>query len=285
MYLTSALALLFYGSALLTLPISGAATTDGFTIPANITEGHLYAVTIDPTTGEELHTRLDSLLPGPEPEPLARRHHEKRGANAAAAAAGRRDHPPRAYTFCGDGYVQASDLLDNAIHTFTDRCDRSNAVFLKDTLAVYAAHGTAVAYMCNFSTHGNPCRSMELLDALSLIGARCKWSQGGVLQSGKFCSISKLFCFLCLFVRDKSVNARVCEEYGISPRWVELRYRRLTVFDIHHLEFHPPPPSFCLVLCFWPHVLRSLANVWNIYLCPYRRGPTQGLEKGVRIYP
>lgn len=191
-----------------------------FRIPTNITTG-FYAVTIDRATGQEIHTRLDDLPPPPRSEtdkepssslaisrrrrpspplsPAGRNNDSTAGPDTIESTKNRKrsdgsSWPPRAVTYCGDSYIQASDLRDKAQVDFADQCERTNAAFLTSLRAVYAAYGTAVAYMCNFSESGNPCSSAEWLDALGLIAEKCKWSQGTVLQTGEFLSVCLSGC-------------------------------------------------------------------------------------------
>lgn len=143
-----------------------------FKIPENATSGY-YAVTISPS-GNEIHTLLSPSTNPPN---------QKRNPSAG--------WPPNPKTYCGDSYIEASDFTAKVLPDFQSRCDRTNQEFLKGSsaMAVYSLHGTAVAYMCNFSNHGNPCSSAEFVDSVRKIQETCRWSQGAVLQTGETFSV------------------------------------------------------------------------------------------------
>ena len=147
-----------------------------FRIPKDTTPGS-YAVTISPS-GQEIHTPLStSSTPNPANRTSSNPHHQKRAATQT--------YPPQAKTYCGDSYIEASDFTDKASLDFQARCNRTNGEFLTTSaMAVYSLHGTAVAYMCNFSGGGNPCVAGEFLDVVRRVRETCLWSRGGVLQTG-----------------------------------------------------------------------------------------------------
>lgn len=158
------------------------ASASAFKVPAGIEHGHLYAIIVD-DSGNETWEKMDVNVTG-SPHP----------SYSAKFLERRRSFPEGSFAACDGNRIQDWDLFqpDGASDRFITGCNALGSQHLTGRPRAFSVpFGTVVAFMCNYSTKGNPCNSQEFSTSISNVRAQCTGSgSGGTDQCGEFCDVS-----------------------------------------------------------------------------------------------
>lgn len=156
-----------------------AATARAFRIPAELPDGSYGVVTND--TGTVEFVRLDDIDLAAAAGPSSNSTHLRSKRVDV-------EWPSDTFATCSGNFFFASDFLQYSYNGFYQSCWYHNTQGgrFTDKKALFQKYGTSVAYMCNYSSKGNPCDTNEWAQAIHWLQGVCRWTSQGWGQGGEY---------------------------------------------------------------------------------------------------
>jgi len=156
------------------LGLAAAATAQTFQIPRDLADG-AYIVSLDHNSAS-VFTQLE--------------HNTTAVARRGDAEVQRRQvsFPSGSGAVCNQPLVNDNDMFGagQAWDQMFNACSNLGGAFLKNKQALFFKAGTATAFMCNYSSKGNPCNTAEWEQAIGNVRNACADGSNGRDQTGYF---------------------------------------------------------------------------------------------------
>ena len=241
------------------------AVADAFTIPSDLPDG-IYAVTASTASGSDELVFLRNV--DHAAGSAKRQDNTITGSNRLSK---RVNWPKDTSPHCTGNYFWEIDFYSFSYQGFYKACTKhfNNGDRIKEKRAVFQKYGTSVAYMCNYSSKGNPCDPSEWAEAVQWIANTCNDVENGWRQGGE-CGLRRLLPSFsgygsnvcCHSVSDRSKMEEVLRLRCCRPRFL-LRKSRLRPECYNNMHAFKPCPSI-------PRSSRS-SMVWSSHSQPSSR--------------
>lgn len=164
-------------SKLFTVFLALFAAATAFKVPAQTTDG-VYIVTVN-DNGEEVHSKVGEIdLSDP-----ATKRDGMTGSSHIAKIGKRYNWTSGSYAKCNNDYLWGNNLYNGAYNSFWNQCSSYGSTKITWD-SIYSYYQGAVAYMCNYSSSGNPCNVNEWADTVNWVSSQCGVGTDGWKQAG-----------------------------------------------------------------------------------------------------